>query len=126
MADTIEPCTCNPIRVVSSRQDEPGAQVVDVVDEDGRYHAVSVPRKGKPPLIYRLTLMEPSAAFLAAQPPYDMLGAARAAIAEAKFQHQIDLAARRDRGDKLTAAELFELLGLTTDEADTLLKGKVT
>lgn len=56
----IEPCTCAPVPAHSSREAEPGAELVDVLDARGRWHAVKVGA-----VVYRQVLVTPSAQELA-------------------------------------------------------------
>ena len=66
---TIVDCTCSPVPVSSSRELEPGAELKDVLDDDGRWHAVVIP--GTPPTVYLQALVVPSAAWLVANVPPD-------------------------------------------------------
>jgi len=106
MSEQTTPCRCNPPAVRSSRELEPGAELVDVTDADGRWHAVRCGER-----VYRVHLAEPSAAYLAACAARRAEDAARAAADPLNV-----IRAKRIAGRPLTPAEqqlvLDKLLGV--------------
>jgi len=106
---TIEPCTCSPVLVRSSRQDEDGCQLVDGVDEEGnRWHGYRLTGDEGP---HWLTVVAPGPSLLAERAKSGEELVPARAEAEAVAARRAELKAGAAEGT-LTAAEVQELLAL--------------
>ena len=104
----VVPCTCAKPPCKSSRELQAGAEAVDAVNAEGRWHAVRVGRE-----LYLQALVEPSPARLAREAA--LAAQRRKDAAAADPLHAIRQ--KRQAGKALTAAEtqllLDTLLGVT-------------
>ena len=105
---SIEPCTCVPVPLHSSRQDEEGCILVDGIDDEGnRHHGYQLVDKGPT----WLTVVVPSAAMVARQEAARAEYMAARAIADAARARKDELRGKA-QAKTLTPQETQELLAM--------------